>query len=72
METFGVATAATATTAIGATGILVATGASKAYTGFTITYYGTLATRAATGLETTTTFFCAANNFSVFCCKTFS
>ena len=51
--------------AIGATG-------AGAYTGFTITYYGTFASGVATGLEATTVFFWTANAFSDFCCKTFS
>lgn len=48
------------------------TGDAATYTGFTITYYGTLASKAATGLETTSAFFCTAKVFSDFCYKTFS
>jgi hypothetical protein len=45
---------------------------STACTGFTITYYGTLDSKAATGLETISAFFCTAKVFSDFCYKTFS
>jgi len=48
------------------------TDGTTACTGFTITYYETLDSKAATGLETISAFFCTAKVFTDFCYKIFS